>query len=195
MMKNNDKKFQLIKAASKRFSKLGYYKTTLEEVARDIRIGKATIYHYFNSKDELYFAVLEWEANDIIERIKSIFNDESIEISERFVNYFELKETILKENKIITNLLFRRIISELNESESSVIDKFLSDEIEVVNLFISFIYRKQVEKFDMIIPKEIVLISWVTALLKSNFTNSETEKVFFEKNRIKSILSIYLPDK
>lgn len=194
-MKNNDKKFQLIKAASKRFSKLGYYKTTLEEVARDIRIGKATIYHYFNSKDELYFAVLEWEANDIIERIKSIFNDESIEISERFVNYFELKETILKENKIITNLLFKRIVSELNESESSVIDKFLSDEIEVVNLFISFIYREQVEKFEMIISKEIVLMSWMTALLKNKLSTSETEKGLFEKNRIKSILSIYLPDK
>lgn len=193
-MKNNDKKFQLIKAASKRFSKLGYYKTTLEEVARDIRIGKATIYHYFNSKDELYFAVLEWEANDIIERIKSIFNDESIEISERFVNYFELKETILKENKIITNLLFKRIVSELNESESSVIDKFLSDEIEVVNLFISFIYREQVEKFEMIIPKEIVLMSWMTALLKNKLSTSETEKGLFEKNRIKSILSLYLPD-
>lgn len=193
-MKNNDKKFQLIKAASKRFSKLGYYKTTLEEVARDIRIGKATIYHYFNSKDELYFAVLEWEANDIIERIKSIFNDESIEISERFVNYFELKETILKENKIITNLLFKRIVSELNESESSVIDKFLSAEIEVVNLFISFIYREQVEKFEMIIPKEIVLMSWMTALLKNKLSTSETEKGLFEKNRIKSILSLYLPD-
>ena len=33
----------------------GSGKTTLEEIARDIRIGKATIYHYFSSKDELYY--------------------------------------------------------------------------------------------------------------------------------------------
>lgn len=192
-MKNNEKKNQLIKAASKRFSKLGYYKTTLEEVARDIRISKATIYHYFNSKDELYFSVLEWEANDINEKIKAIFNDESIDLLERFVKYFELKETLLQENKIITNLIFKRLLSDLTENETAVIDKFFSEEIEILKLVMSFIYRGQIEKYDVIITKEIVYLSWMTALLKNKLSTKETEKTFFEINRIKSILSLYLP--
>ena len=41
----NDRKNQIIKAAAKRFARHGLNKTTLDEVARDIRIGKATIYH------------------------------------------------------------------------------------------------------------------------------------------------------
>ncbi len=49
----NDRKIQIIKAAAKRFARHGLNKTTLDEVARDIRIGKATIYHYFTSKDDL----------------------------------------------------------------------------------------------------------------------------------------------
>jgi len=52
----NERKHQIIRAAVKRFARHGHGKTTLEEIARDIRIGKATIYHYFESKDELFFA-------------------------------------------------------------------------------------------------------------------------------------------
>ena len=58
----NERKLQIIKAAAKRFARHGLNKTTLDEVARDIRIGKATIYHYFTSKDDLLFlATLKWD--------------------------------------------------------------------------------------------------------------------------------------
>jgi len=40
----NERKIQIIKAAAKRFARHGLNKTTLDEVARDIRIGKATIF-------------------------------------------------------------------------------------------------------------------------------------------------------
>ena len=60
----NKRKQQIIRAAVKRFARHGSGKTTLEEIARDIRIGKATIYHYFESKDELFFASLKWETDE-----------------------------------------------------------------------------------------------------------------------------------
>jgi AcrR family transcriptional regulator len=53
-----EKKLQIIKAAAKRFDKHGLAKTTLNEIARDLRIGKATLYGYFSSKEELFFSVL-----------------------------------------------------------------------------------------------------------------------------------------
>lgn len=192
-MKNNDRKIQLIKAASKRFSKLGYYKTTLEEVARDIRIGKATVYHYFDSKDELYFAVIDWELNDFIDNIKSIFNDESIDILERFVKYFNFKETYLSENKVITNLLSKKFSSELNEKESELISKLFFDEIEIIRLVISFIYREQIEKFDENIPAEIVYLSWMLSISNNKFSNHQNGKKLFNETRIKSLMKIFFP--
>lgn len=192
-MKNNERKNQLIKAASKRFSKLGYYKTTLEEVARDIRIGKATIYHYFSSKDELYNAVLEWESNDIIERIKSIFNDETIEISDRFLKYFELKNSILADNKIISILFIRKLSSELNEQESELLEKLLSDESTIIGLVLSFLNREHIEKYDKRIPKEIVYLSWMASIINNKLSKDETEKYIFSDMRIKSILKSFLP--
>lgn len=192
-MKNNERKNQLIKAASKRFSKLGYYKTTLEEVARDIRIGKATIYHYFTSKDELYNAVLEWESNDIIEKIKSIFNYETIEISERFIKYFELKNSILADNKIISLLFIRKISSELNEKESELLERLISDESKIIGLVMSFLNREQIEKYDDKIPKELVYLSWMISVINNKLIKDGTEKNLFSDSRIKSIIKSFLP--
>ncbi len=192
-MKNNKRKNQLIKAASKRFSKLGYYKTTLEEVARDIRIGKATIYHYFKSKDELYTAVLESESIELIEKIKAIFNDESIDIMDRFLKYFELKNNILSENRMVALLFIRKFTSELSENESKLLEKLLSDEINVVSLVVSFLNRENIEKFDNRIPKELVYLSWMIAIFKNTINKDETEKSVFSESRIKSFIKSFLP--
>ena len=72
-MKNNPRKQQIIKAAQRRFVRHGLAKTTLEEIARDLRLGKATIYHYFKSKEEIFYSVLNSEIERYIEEIKSIF--------------------------------------------------------------------------------------------------------------------------
>ena len=70
-----EKKLQIIKAAAKRFDKHGINKTTLNEIARDLRIGKATLYGYFNSKEDIFFSVLEWEGSQYLEEVKSILDE------------------------------------------------------------------------------------------------------------------------
>jgi len=46
-------------AALKVFSSKGYHKTTMSEVAMEAGFGKGTLYWYWNSKEELYFALVE----------------------------------------------------------------------------------------------------------------------------------------
>ncbi len=69
----NERKEQIIKAALKRFVKHGLHKTTLDEIARDMRIGKATLYYYFSSKDELYQKTVLYETAKYITEIKKNF--------------------------------------------------------------------------------------------------------------------------
>ncbi|UCD37226.1 MAG: TetR/AcrR family transcriptional regulator [Fidelibacterota bacterium] len=49
----------ILAAAEKRFAREGFHVTTLEQVAADIDISKATIYLYFTNKEELLFSILE----------------------------------------------------------------------------------------------------------------------------------------
>jgi AcrR family transcriptional regulator len=54
------KKNQIIEAASAVFAQKGFARTTIAEVATQAGIGKGTVYEYFKSKEDLYFAVFEW---------------------------------------------------------------------------------------------------------------------------------------
>jgi TetR/AcrR family transcriptional regulator len=48
----------IFESAAGVFSKKGYHKTTVEEIAAAIGVSKGTIYYYFKNKEELYLAIL-----------------------------------------------------------------------------------------------------------------------------------------
>ncbi|MFD0939328.1 TetR/AcrR family transcriptional regulator [Pedobacter boryungensis] len=51
-------KESIIKAAKELFRKYGYHKTSVNEIAKKARIAKATIYKYFDSKEQVLDAIL-----------------------------------------------------------------------------------------------------------------------------------------
>ena len=55
-----DKKDKIIEAAAQVFSQKGYAGAVVADIAVSAGIGKGTIYEYFKSKDDLFFAVFEW---------------------------------------------------------------------------------------------------------------------------------------
>ena len=55
-----DKKNHIIQAAVTVFAQKGYASATIADIAAEAKIGKGTIYEYFASKDDLFFAVFEW---------------------------------------------------------------------------------------------------------------------------------------
>ncbi len=52
------KKNQILDAAYKRFSQLGYSKTTMNDLAGDLSMSKALLYYYFPDKSQLYTGVI-----------------------------------------------------------------------------------------------------------------------------------------
>ncbi|MBE9466997.1 MAG: TetR/AcrR family transcriptional regulator [Bacteroidetes bacterium] len=56
----------IINVAQKTFSHFGFKKTTVDDIAHAARKGKSSIYYYFNSKEEIFEAVLEKEATTLI---------------------------------------------------------------------------------------------------------------------------------
>lgn len=73
---------RIIKASSEIFSRYGYKKTTMDEIARALRKGKSSIYYYYKSKEEIFEAVIDYEAqvlkNELSAVIKSTDDPESI---------------------------------------------------------------------------------------------------------------------
>ncbi len=55
-----DKKDRIIEAAAQVFAQKGYAGSSVADIAVKAEIGKGTIYAYFDSKEDLFFAVFEW---------------------------------------------------------------------------------------------------------------------------------------
>ena len=56
---------QIVGVARKIFTRYGFRKTTMEEIATATRKGKSSIYYYFQSKEEIFRAVVEREAEEL----------------------------------------------------------------------------------------------------------------------------------
>ncbi len=74
-----DKKERILAAATELFSRWGYNKTSLDEVAAKARIAKATIYYYFPSKERLFIAAFSAKAEELFAKL-----DAEIESAESF---------------------------------------------------------------------------------------------------------------
>ena len=156
----NERKQQIIRAAVKRFARHGLGKTTLEEIARDIRIGKATIYHYFDSKDELFFESLKWETDQFIEDIKAIFNNEDLAVGARLLEYISYKENIDTRYKLLFDLILQLVEDDSFEKEKEIMKNMLIREEEIVKLVLSSIYSSRLEGMSESLPNFIVTSSW-----------------------------------
>src|ERR687898_299399 len=98
------KKNLIIDAAQKRFAHFGVGKTTMNEIADDLSISKASLYYYFPDKLNLYAAVLQ----TITETGARSDDDELQKMADPFkaISYFLEKRTdfIVKYHNIIEHL-------------------------------------------------------------------------------------------
>jgi TetR/AcrR family fatty acid metabolism transcriptional regulator len=56
-VRNPEKRLSIMKAAEKIFAKKGFHESTIADIARTANVSEATIYEYFNSKEELLFSI------------------------------------------------------------------------------------------------------------------------------------------
>ncbi|MEJ2495605.1 MAG: helix-turn-helix domain containing protein [Ignavibacteriaceae bacterium] len=72
MSKNSPKEKEIIEAARNRFAHYGFSKVTMEEVALDVGMGKASLYYYFPNKEDLFKSVIQKEQDLFVEEIKNL---------------------------------------------------------------------------------------------------------------------------
>jgi len=70
-------KNSIVESATKFFSKFGFYKTTMDEIAKHIHKAKGVLYYYFKSKEELFNEVLKQELNSVKAELTQIVSSET----------------------------------------------------------------------------------------------------------------------
>jgi AcrR family transcriptional regulator len=92
----------ILKAAEHIFATKGYYKATIQDIAKEAQYAVGTIYLYFKNKQRIYLILIEKKAQDLISRVKekvSQVNEarEKIRVLvEQQLSYFEENEDFFR---------------------------------------------------------------------------------------------------
>lgn len=80
---------KIIEIARDIFTHFGFKKTTMEEIANASRKGKSSIYYYFESKEEVFKAVVEKEAEELKAELvqKVLIIDDPIERLKEYISF------------------------------------------------------------------------------------------------------------
>lgn len=130
------KKQLIIDAAQKRFGMHGIEKTSMKEIADDLKLSKASLYYYFPDKESLYKSVIEKEQNEFIksvtEKVLSISQPDKLlrEYVNARLSYFH---TLLNLSRLRLEAysdlrpIFRETIISFREKEKQIVEKILLD--------------------------------------------------------------------
>ena len=70
-----DRRALILEAAREAFAEGGYHETSLDGVAERAGVSKALLYEHFDSKRELYAAMLEIHVTELVDRINAALVD------------------------------------------------------------------------------------------------------------------------
>lgn len=87
---------KILVAAQKRFGHYGLSKTTMNDIADDIGMSKASLYYYFKDKEHIYSAVVEKEQNYFVQEMRKIIQSPN-KAEWMLVEYVRLRLELLKE--------------------------------------------------------------------------------------------------
>lgn len=177
MAANEKNKKRVLEYSLKQFSTVGYTKVTMDEIAYGLGMGKATLYRYFNSKEELLFKAIEDFYSDIDMEVQDLLSNKELSQIEKLRIF--LKNLAEKLSQINSNLLndIERIVPEayrlLDELRKNII---IGNVIKLLkDGQYNNIYRKDIDP-NLVANIILVSIQNLTAprfLLENSYTVSE----------------------
>lgn len=103
----NEHKDKILNYTTDKIISNGFYKTSMDEISRDLNISKKTIYKYFPSKEELVTKVIMSIINKISRNVDLIITSD-VNAVEKIVNLMKLitKNYVKLSNKLIFDVRY-----------------------------------------------------------------------------------------
>jgi AcrR family transcriptional regulator len=125
----------ILAIAQEIFSKFGYKKTTLDDIANAVRKGKSSLYYYFNSKEDLFQEVIQKEADILREELAKVLQKD-IDPAEKLRDYVMTKITTYRqlanfynaiENDTAAVAFIEKVKSQYDQEEIRMMKRILLD--------------------------------------------------------------------
>lgn len=134
-----DVKEKIVNAALMTFSKYGYHRTRMDDVAEAAKVSKGRLYLYFKNKEELFYAISERNIAELKQQLSTLFTGKEnlISGSGNFYDNFRSKNTTDLEKvffEIIAessrNLKLRKMLYEQRIKIFDVVIEYLNSQMQ-----------------------------------------------------------------
>lgn len=169
-----DKKEKIISSAYKLFSKYWYKNTSVDLIVKKTSIAKGTFYLYFDSKDDLYFYIIDYiikKAEDHMEYLANNISDIKIRLVNKLIGWLYFVDS----NPIILNLIFNNSSYYSPKINYEYVKK---RHIDIITKIISWdeYFLSKDENFNDFISK----LFWFFPSILKHRSHFESEKDFYD---------------
>ena len=129
----------IIDAARKRFGRYGFSKVTMDEIASDVELGKASLYYYFPTKESIFNQVISEEQNELANEIETIIS-KNIPSSEKLMEYVKVRINFFQKLVNLGTLsvhsfydsksIYKKLFSEFEAKEFGFMQTILNEGIK-----------------------------------------------------------------
>jgi AcrR family transcriptional regulator len=100
-------KDKIVDAALITFTKYGYDRTRMDDIADAAKVSKGKLYLYFKSKEELFYAISERNITELKEQLSTLFSmkEDVISNAEYFYESFQRNKTTVDLEKVFFEII------------------------------------------------------------------------------------------
>ena len=142
MINKEEYRKRIIITSGEIFSRYGFKKTTMDEIARGINMGKSSIYYYFKSKEEIFEAVVLYEANILRNELTTAIKSVESPI-EKLRNYVFVRMKSFEKLSNYYNAIFDKNLDHFDFIENVRL-KYDREELAILRLILYHGARKKV---------------------------------------------------
>lgn len=150
----------IVNSARDLFSRFGFKKTTMDDIALSMRKGKSSIYYYFKGKEEIFEAVVESEAAELKEKLSEVLRLNSDDPQQQLRQYMAVRLQSIQQLANFYNALRSDYLSHL-EFIDRVREQYRNQEIHMLEVILRLGIRKGV--YEIVDPR-IASLAIVTAM-------------------------------
>ena len=142
MVNKEEYRKKIIITAGQIFSRFGFRKTTMDEIARALKMGKSSIYYYYASKEDIFEAVVLYEANVLRNELTTAIKSVESPIG-KMENYVFVRMKAFEKLANYYNAIFDKNLNHFEFIEK-IREKYDREEIAILRLILYDGVRKNI---------------------------------------------------
>ncbi|KPV59978.1 TetR family transcriptional regulator [Paenibacillus sp. A3] len=180
-------KGKLIDAALQTFSRKGFSESTTKDIAKEAGVTDGLIYHYFQSKEDLLWAILD--KYTLLHSIRQALAamDKQASLEHNLTAYFQTLFRNLREQQDLIVMCFGE--AQRNPEVRARVEEIIRTGVELLHSFVAPLVR--LDPQELLVAIRNVQTSMVFYfLMTARFTDDDTQSTEYIRTSVKQFLKI-----